>query len=507
MPFLVRVDWNNDRDFSDANEDITADVLSMRWRLGIGEPWELMPDESSCELTLKNPNGKYNPEGTAAPLGGSVRPHRRIKIDFVDNGSTVSMWNGWLDYVRLPGEPEGPNTGRTKAFLYGTGPKQLLQDAEILLPAVWKPIGVEQVVKNALLKTQLPPVAGSAWLLGVPGYSELGVTTILADESVFMTLDTGTITLDNYVMDYADSAWNVITEMTEIERGRFYFARSGKAIFQNRTNRFAGTTMGTVRTDTTVPEAYRPQKWDYRYGYGVVTAVNVEGKQRYQEEAEAVLWELNGGIEIGAGETYYRHFGLKIPEGMNTNVVGPRVANVSFYSGTATITVMPDGPAVKVKFDNSAGAVPAVLVGMQIVGEPILDHATTVRLTNQDNLITYGRRNEMSLSLPALADLYELERIANGELNIHKDPMGEVTRIKFIRKADGVDNQHILDWTIGDLLDVQIPEVGHIAPPGFQNRYAIIGEEHEFAAGVHTCTYILEKWLLNPYYTDYEGGV
>lgn len=509
MAFLVRIDWNNDRDFSDAYEDISADVMSMRFRLGIGEPWQLLADESSAEFVLKNTNGKYNPEGTVAPLGGSVRPHKRIKVDFVDNGSTVPLWNGWIDYVEIPGIPEGPNTGKTKAMIYGTGPKQLLQDAEVLLPAVWKPVRPDQIVKDALLKTQLPPVAGSAWILGVAGFSELGQTTYLADETAFMTLDTATITLDNYAMEEAMSAWDVITEMTEIERGRFYFARDGKATWVNRTNRFSYTNDGTVRTSGTVANAYKPQKWDYRYGYGVVTAVNVSGKQRYQDEAAVVLWELNGGIEVGAGELYVRHFTLRLPEGVtNANVVGPRAQNVVFYSGTAEITVQADGPAAKVFFDNRSGIVPAVLTGMEIVGEPILNqNQTTVRLVSQDNVITYGRRNEISLNLPSLGDLYELERIANGELIIHKDPMGEVTRLQFVAKADGVSNQHLLDWTMGYVLDVQIPEIGHIQPPGFLNYYTIIGEEHEFSRGLHTVTYVLEKWRTNPYYTDYEGGI
>ena len=65
--WLVQVDWNNDGDFSDADEDVTSDVLG----LTLEHFRDLSSEhiEAAClELELKNDDHKYSPSNASSPL-------------------------------------------------------------------------------------------------------------------------------------------------------------------------------------------------------------------------------------------------------------------------------------------------------------------------------------------------------------------------------------------------------------------------------------------------------
>ncbi|MCH8206117.1 MAG: hypothetical protein IH956_03840 [Chloroflexi bacterium] len=77
--WLVHVDWNDDGDFSDANEDVTSDVL--------GLTLEHFRDLSSehieaarLELELKNDDHKYSPPNGSSPLSGNLKPGRKAWV-------------------------------------------------------------------------------------------------------------------------------------------------------------------------------------------------------------------------------------------------------------------------------------------------------------------------------------------------------------------------------------------------------------------------------------------
>ena len=75
--WLVCVDWNDDGDFSDANEDVTPDVLGLdleHFRDLASERIEA----ARLELELANDDHKYSPPNTSSPLSGDLKPGRTI---------------------------------------------------------------------------------------------------------------------------------------------------------------------------------------------------------------------------------------------------------------------------------------------------------------------------------------------------------------------------------------------------------------------------------------------
>ena len=92
--WLVQVDWNDDGDFSDANEDVTADVLGLTLEhfhdLSSGHV-----EAARLELQLKNDDHKYSPPNTSSPLSGNLKPGRNTWMraaypydGFTDAGGT-----------------------------------------------------------------------------------------------------------------------------------------------------------------------------------------------------------------------------------------------------------------------------------------------------------------------------------------------------------------------------------------------------------------------------------
>ena len=92
--WLVQVDWNDDGDFSDANEDVTADVLGLTLEhfhdLSSGHV-----EAARLELQLKNDDHKYSPPNTSSPLSGNLKPDRNTWVraaypydGFTDAGGT-----------------------------------------------------------------------------------------------------------------------------------------------------------------------------------------------------------------------------------------------------------------------------------------------------------------------------------------------------------------------------------------------------------------------------------
>jgi hypothetical protein len=144
--------------------------------------------------------------------------------------------------------------------------------------------------------------------------------------------------------------------------------------------------------------------------------------------------------------------------------------------------------------------VPAVLSSLILSGVPTNNtNQMDVVVTDDDSLAKYGNK-ELSINLGTLGDYAGAENIALFELGRRSQPLGEILSITYDRRFDGVDNLHLLDWTIGTRLRVISDEFGH------DNSYFIISEKHNYDVERrlrHTATFLLESanrngfWILD----------
>ena len=80
--YALLVDWNDDGDFTDSNDDITSDVLSVSWERGRDYASQLQGRSKAGKLTatLINTGGKYSPSNTSSALTGTILPGRSIQL-------------------------------------------------------------------------------------------------------------------------------------------------------------------------------------------------------------------------------------------------------------------------------------------------------------------------------------------------------------------------------------------------------------------------------------------
>ena len=77
--WLVHVDWDDDGDFSDGGEDVSADVID----LTLEHFRDLLSghvEAARLELKLRNNDHKYSPPNANSPLYGNLKPGRRVWV-------------------------------------------------------------------------------------------------------------------------------------------------------------------------------------------------------------------------------------------------------------------------------------------------------------------------------------------------------------------------------------------------------------------------------------------
>lgn len=480
MTFKVYVDWQNNNDFTDMIDDISADVMMADWQIGMRRAFQDVADGSTAKLTLDNSSGKYTPENASGPLYGYLLPQRRIKIQN-DDGSTVrTMFVGWIEFPTVEWSPAGASTGKVVATLVGQGAKQLLDDLEARLEQ-YADVTADTVIADVLQQATIPPASPGLWVLGQAGNSELGETTTLGTESDYSDIETGVTVFPTYGDKETRSGWDVIKEVTIAERGRFYFDRDGKAIFWNRHHLLTDTVNdGTVTTNNT----YKPRKLAYAYGEHLANVIKVDANPRQTGNSET-LWSLDRTVSIPPNDTAAFDIRLRKSNGQfagASNLTG----SPTFSQGTAVVTVQAEGGKAAVTATNSATE-QAVMTGLTVSGAPtIQQNAMSVTVEDATSIGAYGKHG-LNISLGPVEDYDDIDNIARFEINRRKDPTGNISKIDYTNKDDGALNLHQLLWTIGTRINVTASEISH------NSDYFIIGEKHVVKPGsLHTTTFYLE---------------
>lgn len=113
VTYTVIIDWDNDGtlDAPEANEDVTANVLSVRtplsWTFGRDTARSLAqikPGEVTIELN--NKSKIYSPDNTLGALFGNLGPGKPVKIQAVHNAVTYKLFWGYIDSYELDPDPD-----------------------------------------------------------------------------------------------------------------------------------------------------------------------------------------------------------------------------------------------------------------------------------------------------------------------------------------------------------------------------------------------------------------
>lgn len=494
--YRFQVDWNRDGDFSGSNEDLTPYVTGASWNVGFRELYADVAGETALTLTLDNHDGRFSPEnavGTAAY--GTQWNLRPVRVQAVYTGGTVTLWAGWTKGIA----PMFGNEG-VEATLTANGGRAWLENQDVLLP-VMEGLRSDQILDRIMDKVHVPKaVTPGPWVLGRVDCSELGANTYLRPSAIETDFQTGAQTFayagDNWGSGV--SALDAITDVVRAERGRFFFDRSGLAVFWNRQ---------FLPTNTTVTATFpgNMQGMSYQYGNRLANVVTVRCYPRtLGAGASDVLWELDKPITLKPGQTKTMRVRF-VEEGSDTQIAGvdivwPNTSDGSLIVSAGTAAVrrfVANATSAEIELEQQ-GAVNATISTLIVRGRKLTKHnEVAVEERDGGSVYDYGRFM-LDMDIPLLDDEQVARSIARYEIGRRKTPRGEV-KITLINR-DATALAHILARTLGDLVTVTDDRTGH------SSGHVIVGEEHRLVRGTgmkhHEVTWTLEPaetvqfWLL-----------
>lgn len=494
------VDWNADGDFTDYLEDITLWVKSASWQIGMHDVDQRLGDETRLTLTLKNEDGRFSPENASSPYYGNLLPQRRVKIVATVDGAETTMYLGFIDKIA----PEALD-GKT-CIISVSGAKQYIQNQVVRLPLL-ENVTTGYVIEQILEQMHLPPsMSGDAWILGVSGSSELGVTTYLADLSVAFDLDTGLTTLpyvgDNWgdnrdgystTYDWVEDfrGYDAIRDVVEAERGKFFFSRAGVATFWQRDHLITDLDVACTITGADVFAL------DYRYGDRVYNDVRVMAYPRAITENPETLWTLDEMVFVDSGVPKEIRARYTDSTDSEAKVGGLDVTVQNYTSGNASAAVdyqiLYEAKGATITFTNNTLQRLPVRT-MELSGRKVTSaNSSEARQVAGLSYTQYGAR-EMRVDCKLIADQGFAQRVAEYEISRWSDPIGMVYSLTMLVDSP-TDERRVITCGMGTRINVVDAQTGHSA------EYFIIGEQHERTLGAgHRVTWFLEPADMNTYW-------
>jgi hypothetical protein len=504
--YTIAIDFDDDGDFTDPGEDITADVLRLDWRLGMDAPYESIAAPIAAHITVRNLSRAYSPEYTANDLS----PGKPIRIQANDGITTRTHFTGFITRV----EPVAGDQGERLAVIHAGGPEAELTANHIRLPTQVSK-RADQIIAAILdgLPLRQTKLKGY-WLLDVTAHAELGTNTRLAE------LYTRSLEQGKSTFAYAADTWRsgiapreAIRQIADAERGRFFVDRAGQLRFYNRHH-----TLLDVTPDATFAD--NMDGLEYVYGADVVNRVGVTLLPRSIGVAGTALWTLGASQLINPGETGVRqmvvHFtdANELPLGAVSVI--PPVAGVDYQANTQADGTGVDRTAqlnVLLSETSASGAVLTIhnigsdavylLAGTRVRGTPLLQgDLITLEQTDWTSVSLHGMRG-IAFNLPALGSLEDADQLGRFELARRKDPRGIVRRIQV---SGATLLTQMLTRTLFDRITLTETQTDHSAD------YFIIAEEHavDLGGASHQVSWLLESaaasafWIVSTSHLDQD---
>ena len=264
ITYTVAIDRDDDGDFADSGEDISADVLSLRWRLGLAQAHDSVAPPGTAQITVRNLDQTYSPE--VNPL----QPGHVLRIQS-DDGTTVrTHFTGHISHI----EPTPGDQGQRTAIIHAVDASAQLQRYTIQLPPQMN-VRADEVIDQILNRVPLRrSILKGRWLVGRADHAELGTNTRLPGVTISRSLQSGQSTF-SYVGDtWADGlpAIEAIRQVCETERGRFTINCQGQAVFLDR-----HSLLGNISPAATFEDDMNAVV--YRYGDAVFSKASVTARK------------------------------------------------------------------------------------------------------------------------------------------------------------------------------------------------------------------------------------
>lgn len=459
--YKVRVDWNDDGDYSDPREDISARVLDGRTPVtssyGRDQTRSLSPIKAGdAHFAVNNISRDYSAENAASPLADMVVPGRRMQITGTYGALSTTVFTGRIENFELHpdfgeryiGVDAVDALGQLRGVEVSTGLHQGLRPGEalhVLLDAASWPTALRDIEVGA---TVMP----WWWLDGDDAFD--AIMDLLASEGppALVTCDT-----------------------------------AGRIVFRGRHHRLQSSASTTVqstwRSKNIEPMISSPA--EYNDGWKeIVNSVTIQLPQRAPAGAVTQIWSSPGQIGIAAGQTVQIAAQASNPF---FDAVVPVAGTDYTVTGTVTVSLSrTSGLSTTINLTASTGG-PAVVTDLALRAMS-LDPAPTRQILVEDSssVIKYGRRSLPDTRAPKWASIGDATAIANIILTQRAERLPTISvsmvaantaRATQIFTRNLSDRVHVVEGHSGLDADCFIEQISHSITQGGLEHRATFGLE------------------------------
>jgi hypothetical protein len=493
--WTIAIDWDRNGNFTGTYDNVSSRATQVDWVLGARRPYQDVAEDSVLKLTLTNTDKRYSPENSASPLTGKLVPYRPVRVQSNDGTTTRTHWTGWVESI----EPSVNQYGERTVEIKAAGPGLFFTDVETSI-ALQENKRTDEIISALLEEVVIPPALTALTLLDVAGHANLNSSAYLAKTVINNSLQQGKTTLayaaDNWVRQSSPTDQNekdtfnvyrAIKDTVAAERGRFFFDRTGQAIFWNRHHLLTQTSVLATFDNTMTDLAYEFAGLGEFKNEIVVTC----SPRTISENDNDLLWKLDQPITIQRGET--KKVGASYKDDSNNRIGGKdiKLENVTYSNNNKANILLQAGANRSTLEVTNPGPGVAVLATCELRGKKITSFGR-MEATSQDNrsIGFYGRRT-LNMNLPSVDRLEFAQDIADFEKGRRAQPNGRVRSMTLLSDAIQGGSQHPqqLTRTIGDLIRIKEAQTTH------DDTYFIIGEEHRLTKRGQMFE---TKWHLEP---------
>ncbi len=467
--YIIAIDRNHDGGFEDAGEDITGEVLDLRWRLGLRQPYDSIADDSQAQITVQNPRGSFSPERVRLDSG------TRLRIQSDDGRAVRTHFIGFVRHI----EPDAGDWGQKQAVIHLQDIQPWLDDSPVRLsPQV--DVTADTVIDSLLNQAMIRRAALDGYcIIDVAGYNLIDSVRLFPPENLARSLAAGK-TRFAYIGDWWRESTPIrqaIRELAASERGRFYVDREGRAVFLNRHYTLVHKLVAASFQDDMTA-------LDYRYGDAGLNRISLMMTPREVGSSGTLLWRLGQAQKIGRGTQLMLNLHLVDDRNEPLGLLELEELEASFHRspdgsgralrGHVAVEIVHVGStSVQVRVSNS-GRRDVYLTALRVIGRPLYRRdPLEIVVADEESIILYGLR-QMSLDLPALSDIETAYAFAIYEVARRRHPAGAVRSLTL----DARDHQQAgLRLTLFDRIRITEAQTGHAA------EYFIIAEAHHVSLG------------------------
>ena len=481
--YALTVDWNNDGDFADAGEDISADWIAIGIDGGYNSPLARFPSVGRMTVLLKNAAKTYSPPETAA-----ARPRCPVMLTMAYGGTTKTLFRGWIESIR----PAFGTKRSRQAIMECVDAVALLDtyEGDVALQTNIRAGGLISSVVNAVYTPPAESYAVGINLFPISGDRWTGPMLMWGTKHSAGGAPTQRISASGKIEDAARSDW-----------GRFYVSKAGAPTFIDRHQMpFASTTALTL-DDNMVG-------LDYEMGVAeIYNYVEVTCYPRSLGTTYEVLAQLDQSkpptIEDGATIT----LDLRFRDPANNAVTMGGRSVITPVAGTDyTCTVDESGETADISANVSCDATiygdhavitltaptPAPLTYVQSLRvrglavrslEPV-----TVIAEDATSQAAYQVRR-LRIDAPLMSSQVEAQSLANYLLSYYKDPRHDIRGVEIFANTNATLMAAVRDLELCDKVVLTESQTGLSAQAGF-----IYAMRHTIEQGrIHRLSFDLEQ--------------